>query len=201
MSIIRKVKAVERVFKSLEEEISILKNNSGLHCLPGCGKCCQKSDIHASPLEFLPLAFEWFRNGLADQQHEALRQETSPICKNYSPLTFAAHVSGSCLSYQYRGLICRLFGYAASRDKHGELKLVTCKSIKEEQPDAYARTLNLIRQKEYVPVFSDYYKKLIQIDFKLANQIVPVNQAMRVALEEILHYYAYRPFTSTKKTG
>ncbi len=201
MSIKRKVKAVERVFKSLDEEINRLKAKTGLHCLTGCGMCCTKPDIEASPLEFLPLAFEWFQNGQAMEKLEFLQQNYSPICVSYAPLSLIDQTSGSCGTYLNRGLICRLFGYGATRDKNGELKLVTCKLIKEDQPGGYATAHQLIHQKEYIPVFSDYYKKLFQIDFKLANQVYPINKAIQVALEEILHYYAYRPFSPIKKTG
>jgi len=34
---------------------------------------------------------------------------------------------------------------------------------------------------------------LSQIDFKLGNVVVPINQALKLAIEEVLHYYAYRP--------
>ncbi len=201
MSIIRKVKAVERVFKSLEEEIADVKHHTGLQCIAGCGRCCVKPDIYASPLEFLPLAFYWFKNGAATQMLELLEQERSPICFNYRPLSVGDQVNGACHNYVHRGLICRLFGYAASRDKNGELKLVTCKTIKEQFPREYGNANRWIEEKEYVPVVSDYYKRLIQIDFRLANQSLPVNEAMREALEEVMHYYAYRPFNWGKKAG
>ncbi len=201
MSIKRKVKAVERVFKSLDEEIDKLKKETGLHCLAGCGKCCTKADIDSSPIEYLPLAFEWFQKGQAEEKLELLRNEDNPICINYSPLSLSAQESGSCGVYSHRGLICRLFGFAASRDKNGDLRFVTCKLIKENQPTEFQSVNELIQRKEYVPVFSDYYKRLFQIDFKLANQIHPINKAIRIAIEEVLHYYAYRPFTSGKKAS
>jgi hypothetical protein len=33
---------------------------------------------------------------------------------------------------------------------------------------------------------------LSQIDFKLGNTIVPINDALKLAIEEVLQYYAYR---------
>jgi len=35
--------------------------------------------------------------------------------------------------------------------------------------------------------------QLSQIDYFLGRKIVPVNKALKIAIEEILHYYAYRP--------
>lgn len=201
MSIVRKVRAVEKVFKSLDQESGIFNHKTGIRCLDGCGKCCTKPDIEASPLEYLPLAFEWYRQGIAEEKYAMLKENKSPICINYSPLSIENSSTGNCQHYQYRGLVCRLFGNGASRDKHGKLVYVTCRLIKENQPEEVAYTMSLIEKKEYVPVFSDYYKKLYQIDFRLAGKIVSINEAIMLALEEVMQYYAYRPFTSGKKTG
>ena len=40
----------------------------------------------------------------------------------------------------------------------------------------------------------NYYMQLSQIDYNLGTMFQPVNKAMKIALEEVLHYYAYRPF-------
>jgi hypothetical protein len=40
---------------------------------------------------------------------------------------------------------------------------------------------------------------LSQIDFRLGNTIVPINQALKMAIEEVLRYYAYRPFPRSYK--
>ncbi len=203
MSIVRKVRAVERLFGRLDAEIQSFQSCTGLHCISGCGKCCTKADIEATPLEFLPLAFHWFINHQAEAMLEQLENDPSPICTLYAPLSSDLHLNGqgSCVNYPYRGLICRLFGYGASRDKFGELKLVTCKLIKEQQVESYEKAMALLNQKEYVPVFTDYYKKLMQIDFKLANQYLPVNEAISLALETVLSYYAYRPFPRMRKVA
>ena len=198
MSIIRKVKAIERIFERLESEIQQFQAETSLHCLTGCGKCCTKPDIEASPLEFLPLAFEWFQQGIAHQKMELLMKEDQAVCQLYAPFsTINAHL-GSCSLYSKRGLICRLFGYAASKDKNGQIKLVTCKLIKENQVDHYKIAMEQITNGNYVPIFSDYYKQLMQIDFRLGNQILPINQAIIAAIEEVLSYYAYRPFRIRK---
>ncbi|MEQ9307386.1 MAG: YkgJ family cysteine cluster protein, partial [Marinoscillum sp.] len=152
-------------------------------------------------LEFLPLAFHWFINHEADAKLELLSRQHSPICTIYSPLTVDNLTQGSCSIYQHRGLICRLFGYGASRNKLGELRLVTCKLIKENQVSSYNQAIEMLKNKDYVPIFSDYYKKLMQIDFLVGNQIMPINEAIREALEMVLSYYAYRPFPKLKKVA
>lgn len=199
MSVIRKVKAVERLYALLDSEISSFKNASGLHCVAGCGKCCTKSDIEASPLEFLPWAFHTFASGKAEDTLEALQVRQNSICHLYQPLSVVDQVSGKCGDYVYRGLICRLFGYGASKDKMGQLRLATCRIIKEGQQEFYEKTREAINSGMYVPVFSEYYMRLSRIDMRLGMKMLPVNKAMQVALEEVLHHYAYRPFPKKYK--
>ncbi|WP_335966645.1 YkgJ family cysteine cluster protein [Galbibacter sp. PAP.153] len=193
------MKAIERLFGCLDEEINQFRETTGIFCASGCGKCCNKADIEASPLEFLPLAFYWFLRHEAITKLEQLQNNISPTCIVYSPLSIENITKGSCETYLYRGLICRLFGYAATTDKYGDMRLVTCKLIKENQAENYSKAITLLKQKEYVPIFSDYYKKLMQIDFYLGNQIMPINDALKKALEIVLNYYSYRPFPKFKK--
>ena len=117
MAIEHKVRLVEELFDRLEKEIAIFQSETHLHCIAGCGKCCSTPEIEASPLEFLPWAFQ----------------------ENYNTAEEAIS----------KGL--------------------------------------------YVPVFTDYYMQLSQIDNRLATTLLPINQALATAIEEVLHYYAYRP--------
>jgi uncharacterized protein len=193
MSIEIKVAAVEKLYKKLDAEINTFQAETKLHCNAGCGKCCTKPDIEASPLEFLPWAFHLFLSGEAEKVLEELNKRQNPICLNYNPLSLIDKVNGRCSSYEHRGLICRLFGYAATTDKYGQLRLATCSIIKTEQQKSFDKSSELIKKGLTVPIFTDYYMNLSQIDFRLGNLILPVNKALKFAIEEVLQYYAYRP--------
>ena len=197
MSIERRVRLVENLFSQLEEESTLFEQSSGISCVSGCGRCCTYPDIEASPLEFLPWAFHLFLNGEAEKTLLLLNETHSSTCLIYKPLSIIDQ--GRCSSYQYRGLICRLFGFAANTDKYGNLRLATCKIIKEGQADTYNSTAEAITKGLHVPVFTEYYMQLSQIDFHLGNMILPVNKALKMALEEVLQYYAYRPFPDLEK--
>ena len=196
MAIEQKVRLIEELFQRLDNEITAFKSETSLHCLTGCGKCCSKPDIDASPLEFLPWAFHLFLNGKAEETLLELDHSSLSTCHIYRPLAQLEEFNGSCSNYRYRGLICRLFGYAASRDKYGELRLATCKIIKENQLENFNSTEEAISKGLYVPIFTDYYMQLSQIDYRLATTMLPINEALKIAIEEVLHYYAYRPFPS-----
>ena len=193
MAIEHKVRLVEELFDRLEKEIAVFQSETRLHCIAGCGKCCSTPEIDASPLEFLPWAFHLFLNGEAEDMLLQLQQKSDSNCHLYRPHSFIDRSMGSCSDYRYRGLICRLFGYAASRDKYGQLRLATCKIIKEGQQENYNTAEEAISKGLYVPVFTDYYMQLSQIDNRLATTLLPINQALATAIEEVLHYYAYRP--------
>lgn len=195
MSIERKVQLVEMLFYQLEQEMAQFQKASGLGCVSGCGKCCTHSEVEASPLEFLPWAFHMFLNGEAEETLTALNTTQSATCILYKPITLLGQ--GRCSDYKYRGLICRLFGSAATTDKYGHLRLATCSIIKEGQAENYKAASEAITKDLQVPIFADYYMQLNQIDFRLGNIVLPINKALKMALEEVLQYYAYRPLPNT----
>lgn len=199
MSIISKVRLIEHLYSQLEKETDIFKLRTSLNCVSGCGKCCNKTDVEASPLEFLPWSFQVYVNGKSQEILEELKIRQNSECFLFSHLSLIENNIGNCSDYYHRGLICRLFGNAANRNKYGKTELLTCKIIKENHPVEFAEISSDIGSKRYIPVCTDYYMRLQQIDFKLGNIIVPINEAMKIALEEVINYYSYHPFHSGVK--
>jgi hypothetical protein len=194
MSIEKKVYDIELLFDKLEIELATFTSATHLFCNAGCGKCCTNPTMEASPLEFLPWAFHLFKIGEAENTLDNLAKHTNPICFNYSPISDTNLNQGSCTTYKYRGLVCRLFGYGATKDKFAQLRLATCPIIKEQQTENYKAANEAINDGLNVPIFTDYYMNLSQIDFRLGNIYVHINKALQMALEEVLQYYAYRNY-------
>jgi Fe-S-cluster containining protein len=184
-----KVKAVEEVFSKLDQEIASFQSWSTLHCKAGCGKCCFKADIEATALEFLPFAHYLYEKDLAFQWLDGLKSAASSQCLILNPTQSGA---GLCSEYPYRGLICRLFGYSARTNKYGAKELVTCQVIKTEQAEAYGVAKDKVENNETVPIMNQYYMQLHAIDPELARDFYPINEAIKRAIETVLHYYAYR---------
>lgn len=193
MTIEAKVLAVQTLFSKLDLEIATFQHETKLHCQVGCGKCCTHPEIDASPLEFLPWAFRLFLDGEAESMLHLLEENTQSTCQNYRQIGVLEAGIGNCKTYVDRGLICRLFGYGANQDKHGHLRLATCKLIKENQVEFFAEAEKKIENGLSVPVFTAYYMQLSHIDYNLGATIVPINTALRLALEEVLRYYYYHP--------
>ena len=189
LSLLEKVQAVEEVFRDLDLEIASFQEWSGLHCKWGCGKCCFKADIEASVLEFVPFAHYLYQQNQAFEWLERLKANPMDVCMILNPTSDKA---GLCSEYQYRGLICRLFGYSARTNKYGKRELVTCQIIKSEQTAAFEKATELVDPNKSVPVMNQYYMRLHGIDQQLAQDFYPINQAIKRALETVLHFYAYR---------
>jgi len=189
MTLPEKIFEVEKVFEKLDNEISQFQSWSSLHCKYGCGKCCFKPDIEATILEFLPFAHDLYQQDKALDWLTRLKCTNSSICLILNPTQAGA---GLCSDYPHRGLICRLFGYSARTNKYGASELVTCQIIKTEQADAFQSTEKKIREGQEIPVMSHYYMQLHAIDADLARDFFSINEAIKKAIETVLHYYAYQ---------
>jgi len=189
MDLLEKVAAVEKVFRELDAEIAQFQSASTLHCGWGCGKCCFKPDIEATVLEFLPFALHLYGQDRALDWLSKLDETDSSVCLILNPTQAGA---GLCSEYPHRGLICRLFGYSARTNKYGANELVTCQIIKTEQAEAFRSAEEKIAEGMPVPVMNEFYMQLHAIDAELAIVHYPINEAIRKAIETVLHYYAYR---------
>ena len=193
MSIYRKVRAVEKVFKELEKEVATFKKATSLECATGCGLCCYKQDIEASILEFLPLAYQVYKRGEAHKVIESISSNPGKsLCHNLNEITHIFSPNGSCREYPYRGLICRLFGFSAMVDKYGSPKLVTCQTIKSGNPEAYPVAIKRMSAGMKVPLIKDYYYRMRFIDPSLGTELMPINLAILNAIKVVLGHYSYR---------
>jgi uncharacterized protein len=186
-----KAAALFDVLTELDRDIQRFQDWSQLHCKFGCGKCCFKPDIEATPLEFLPFAVTKCKTGEAESWLDKLEQNPDEqICVILNPTQSGA---GLCSEYLHRGLICRLFGYSARTTKYDVKELVTCSIIKTEQQNKYEQAQAKVKTNEgAIPLMADYYLKLHYIDPNLANDFMPINKAIKRALELSLQYFAYQ---------
>lgn len=182
----RKIQRVQKVLRDAALHTQKFSEKSGLSCTGGCFHCCTKKDIFASPLEFLPLAYSLYKSGKAEEVYERLESmQDENLCLLFSP--FSDHGKG-CTQYENRGLICRLFGYSSSRDKQGKTRLITCKILKETEAYSGLTPASLGK----APLATDYYMRLSSIDYRLAGEQLPINRAIKRAIEIVLTYYMYR---------
>lgn len=191
MNLLEKSLEVRQVFVDLDIEIKAFVKQSQLSCIGGCGACCANPNVHASVLEFLPLAFDFYDKGKAEKAltilESAAPDSTCIIYKSFSE----DNKSGMCSDYANRGMICRLFGSAARRNKEGKKELITCKIIKEQKADLYQKTVSAIKEGAAVPSTGDAYSQLSNIDFQLTQEQFPINIAIKKSLQAVLSYMFY----------
>jgi Fe-S-cluster containining protein len=178
MNLWDKSNRVIELYKELDFEIYLYKNSTGVECVPQCkGECCKREDIYATTLEFLPLAFMLFQQN-REEVIERIYSTESKICLLFDENT------GRCTEYNYRGLICRLFGFSSIRLKDGSLSIVSCGYIKSAFKRAIESQIDPI-------IMADYHKKLMGIDLELAKEESPINIAIRRAVEKVGLFIKY----------
>ncbi len=181
-------KALEQLqdlYKDLDKEIGELQKQSGLHCPPGCGFCCQRPtrEIEATILEMIPAALALIEEGqgsfFRDRAQEA---GEAGRCVFYSPINEATF-SGTCGRYTFRPLVCRLFGFGAIKNKQGKLEISYSIVMKKTLATVLDSTDKKLTEGMMAPLYSDYGTRLRGIDSPWTQDSYPLNLALQKALE------------------
>lgn len=177
-------------YGQIDQQIADFQAATQLHCPSGCGWCCENPTVEATPLEMLPLALELFRRGEADQWLARATQiyqaggNATGVCVFYRPDPLVEG-NGRCQVYQWRPSICRLFGFATVTSKVGQPELAACVRHKALLPDIVAATQEAIAQGLPAPSFAQLSQQVANIDPYLGRQQMPINQALKIALERV----------------
>ena len=181
---------VEQFYKALDKDLNAFQTQAKYACITGCSKCCTSPNIEASILELLPYAIHLYKNNTAEIVYDSLLLNTSPICNLYQPLQVISQ-KGGCADYVHRALICRLFGSSFTRNKTGASTLLVCTTIKDAYPNLSESLNKKVQEGLPVPLATNYYNQLTDIDYNLSKQQYPINEAMRLAIELVLNHYHY----------
>ncbi len=174
---------VKKIYDEMAETFSTYQSNSGLSCLPNCGRCCQNPEVEASMLEMLPFAMKIYDEGKMDEWLLKLETTSQKHCLLFVPT--GGEGQGQCGSYQERPSVCRMFGVAGTFNKHHEVTLSICKYIKESHPNPIAPIPS-------TPLIPDWSSRLSTIDPDLTQKKVLMNEAMLKALEHVAFYAQYQ---------
>ena len=175
-----------RLFQKADAETELFATNSGLKCKTGCGHCCENPNIETTVLEMIPVALDLLRR---NESREVLNRLTdsqpSGVCTFYRRDPFKKD-HGRCSIYPFRPLICRLFGFSATMDKHQQNIFMTCQVIKDLYPEEYEKVSAAVKA-DRLPIarLRDFSMKVFSIDPVLGNKRLPINDALRIALEKI----------------
>lgn len=182
MHLQEKVVLIEQMFAVVDAQCRSFLDKVPLKCQPGCAKCCHGKNVTASPLEFLPYAFHLHAEGLLEDHYWKFKDQPVPRC--FLVEGEVPDGIGKCSEYAHRGLICRLFGNAASVNKNGRKLYSGCALLKSQVTDPLQFDEML---QQYAPVYSEFYMQLRSIDNEYGGLLLPVNQAILKAME-IVYY-------------
>lgn len=174
---------VKKVYDEMAETFSSYQSQTGLKCLPNCGRCCLNPDVEASILEMLPFALKIYDENKMDEWLLKTENTTQNYCLLFVPT--GGEGEGRCGSYNERPGVCRMFGVAGTFNKHHEVTLSICKYIKENQPE-------LTEINSTTPLIPEWSSKLSTLDPDLTQKKVPINQAIHKALEHVAFYAQYQ---------
>lgn len=174
-----------RIYHDLDRKTAGLQLATGLSCPSECGACCKNPKVEATVLEALPVAEEIYRRREQDAVLCAINKTENRgdlVCVLYRPDP-GIPGNGRCRYYEFRPLLCRLFGFASRRNKFGDIELCTCKIIKERNPEAVRRAEMMISEGFDVPVYQETYMRISSVDPSKGYRRLPINLTLKEALQ------------------
>lgn len=173
------------LYDRIDTETAAFQAATGLHCPPGCGKCCENPEVEATVLEMMPLALELWRTGEAAAYLERLSTlNGSESCLFYRPDPFVPG-NGRCTVYSWRPTLCRLFAFATVKNKQGNPELAVCIRQKQTIPEEVEGAKEAIAQGMSAPNFGEVATEVANLDPSLGSDRFPINQALERALQRV----------------
>lgn len=179
----QELERLRELFEAIDRETAAFAGLSGLACPAGCGACCLSPEVETTELEMRVMADHLWNCGAAEAVLERLEAADAPgSCVLYQPETGNAR-RGRCGHYAQRPTLCRLFAFAAVRDKAGGNRLAACRVHREADPAGVARAEEAVAAGRWTaPLFSRVAEALWDIDPELGSVRRPINEALRRAL-------------------
>jgi uncharacterized protein len=178
---------VLNIYKRFDKAIASFQSATGLLCPSGCSTCCIEGDVEATVLEVLPLAMEIYSRKEEDAILSAILERQNAedsLCVLFkNPLNHDD--AGPCGYYEFRPLVCRLFGFASRKNKSCEIEFMTCRIIKEQFPDDVKKAENAISKGYKLPVFQDSFMKISSMKPGTGTRRLPINEAIKEAIESL----------------
>ncbi len=175
------------LYRSADEQTTAVSAGAGLACPTGCGACCVRTPPHVSVPDVAPIARAAIAAGEGEALYERARATGPGPCVLFAP----ARLPGGCTVYAIRPVICRLFAFAAVRDKHGALELAVCREHTAADPAAPLRAGSYLAAGGAAPVFAELQLEAHDPDDGPA-ELMPINDALTAALERELLRARYR---------
>lgn len=189
MNIQQLVQDIQSFYDEMGLTFSQYQKSTGLTCSSGCGKCCDNPNITASMIEMLPMAWDFYQRGIAEEWLEKLSQQDLSYCP-VAVFSSPDKMLGRCTEYQTRPSVCREFGVSGYQRKDSKKVLSVCKYIK--QGDKASLLIESAEANpDQIPLMSEWTRRLSTIHPDIIHDSKPVGEAIKLALEKVLLYTQY----------
>lgn len=186
----QRLQTLSEIYDEANQAVRNFSDDSGLNCSFGCGSCCEDFIPDILPVEAAMVAVYL----ATSQPQRAYQLAALPL----EPQLFSSNRKGCplysqdnpyhCSVYEARPLICRMFPFASSRNKHGKLHFSPCSVM----PLTGTRS----RQEEWAtsaPSMSDFGYKILTIDPDRGNQRKALHELLPGSLAEVLFLIGLNP--------
>jgi len=183
---------IDKIYKRFDKSIARFRSSTGISCPPECSICCREWPVEATVLELFPLAREIYLRKQEDVVLFAISEKEArqdQLCALFRDVT-GKEENGPCSYYEFRPLVCRLFGFASRRNKFGQIELMTCRIIKEYNPAEVRRAEIALSQGLKLPVYQDAFMRISSMKPGIGFRRFPINKALKEAIETL---YWMRP--------
>ena len=171
------------MYRAVDAEIAAFQDATGLGCPTGCGHCCETQTPYVNVADMEPIARDLVARGAGETVYDhAVAAVSGTPCVLYEP----GRLPGGCTEYELRPMLCRLFGFGAVRDKHGQARLALCRIHGREVPEAAARAVAFVDGGGAVPSFADWQAEADAVAPDGLREQMPINEALARALEREL---------------
>ncbi len=189
-------------YREIDSLTDTFKEASGLKCVPFCKACCSspRAEIEASVFECLPLSIYLWQIGEAEFLIQELERKDSSHPCILCDTDEHAPASWGCEFYEWRPLVCRLFGFSAVLDKHGRTKIALCRPIKEAHPGAEERINRMIQEGLRVPIIPHLAQAASSLSPSLGRKRYPFHLALKLSLEMIGLRLRFVPMDKKKRS-
>lgn len=177
-----------KVYEEMALSFGQFQSENGLHCLPGCGKCCLYPEIESTVLECLPAAVKIYQDGKLDEWIQKLEQEPTRCAFWEGNSTTGV---GKCLSYETRPTVCRVFGAFGTFDKNQKVTLKVCREIRNHIPETVQKSYEG-RSSDNTPMIPHWYGRVQALGSPETLARRPINQALLEALQLVGFYHQYQ---------
>jgi len=173
------------LYVEVDRAIDAFAGATGLACPTGCGHCCETQTPFVRVDDMAAIAAARVARDLDDAA--ALRERAAAVgadgpCVLFQP----GRLPGGCTEYALRPMLCRLFGFAAVRDKHGAPALALCKIHGQETPAVATAAVAFVAGGGPVPMFAEWQAESDAVSDDPDARQVPINVALAAALDRAL---------------